>query len=168
MSLKMVLEVRITTSFGRIARGRSSVRTQSLPAGLRVKKWVRNQNFPIFCDCDLVNSAKKTMTSPTGSCDEGHTWYCSQTPTLFFPDDLCYKTTEYNGLMRQKESQKDEDFLLTYTPPYTPNRLEDNKYPEVMCVIDKIINFMIFSTRSPFKIKFYWVCIIYWLDMCNF
>ena len=65
------------------------------------------------------------MVSPTGSCDEGHTWYCSQTPTLFSPDDLCYKTTEYNGLMRQKESQKDEDFLLTYTPPYTPNRLKD-------------------------------------------
>ena len=68
------------------------------------------------------------MTSPTGSCDEGHTWYCSQTPTLFFPDDLYYKTTEYNGLMRQKESQKDEDFLLTYTPPYTPNRLEDKNH----------------------------------------
>ena len=38
MSLKMGLEERITTSFGRIARGRSSVCTQSLPAGLRVKK----------------------------------------------------------------------------------------------------------------------------------
>ena len=36
-----------------------------------------------------------------------------------------------------------------------------NKYPEAMCVIDKIIKFMIFSTRSPFKIKFYWVYIIH-------
>jgi len=38
MSLKMGLEERITTSFGRIARGRSLVRTQSLSAGLRGKK----------------------------------------------------------------------------------------------------------------------------------
>ena len=26
--------------------------------------------------------------------------------------------------MRHKESQKAEEFLETYTPPYTPNRLE--------------------------------------------
>ena len=36
-----------------------------------------------------------------------------------------------------------------------------DKYPKIMCSLDKIIKFMIFSTRSPFKIKFYWVYIIH-------
>ena len=36
-----------------------------------------------------------------------------------------------------------------------------NKYPGIVCVIDKIVKFMIFSTRSPFKITFYWVYIIH-------
>ena len=35
-----------------------------------------------------------------------------------------------------------------------------NKHPKIMCSLDKIIKFMIFSTRSPFKIKFHWVYII--------
>ena len=36
-----------------------------------------------------------------------------------------------------------------------------NKYPGIVCVIDKIVKFMIFITRSPFKITFYWVYIIH-------
>ena len=71
---------------------------------------------------------KKTMVSPTGSCDEGHTWYCSQTSTLFFPDDLCYKTTEYNGLMRQKESQKDEELLTSCKTLCITNRFKGISY----------------------------------------
>ena len=38
IGLKVGLEERITTSFERIARGRSLVCTQSLPAGLRGEK----------------------------------------------------------------------------------------------------------------------------------
>ena len=36
-----------------------------------------------------------------------------------------------------------------------------NKYPGIVCVIDKIVKFMIFRIRSPFKITFYWVYIIH-------
>ena len=36
-----------------------------------------------------------------------------------------------------------------------------NKYPGIVCVIDKIMKFMIFITRSPIKITFYWVYIIH-------
>ena len=66
------------------------------------------------------------MESPTGSCDEGHTW--SDLDTIF-PDDLCYKTTGYNGLMCQKESQKDETFCRhIHHHCNTPNRLEDKLF----------------------------------------
>ena len=44
----MGLEERITTSFQRIARGRSLVRAQSLSAAPRAKKWARNQKILIF------------------------------------------------------------------------------------------------------------------------
>ena len=41
--LKRSLEVQITTSFGRITRGRSRICTQSLRAALGDQKWVRNR-----------------------------------------------------------------------------------------------------------------------------
>ena len=44
----MVLKGRITTSFGRIARTRSLVSTQSLSAAPRAKNWSRYRIFSIF------------------------------------------------------------------------------------------------------------------------
>ena len=55
---KMGLEERITTSFERIARGRSLVCTQSLSAGLRGEKWPRNRKFSI---CFTHESVRKKV-----------------------------------------------------------------------------------------------------------